>query len=76
METTVCASRILAEDPDTESAIDWFLWSMDVDPFTGRVRGIREWPKRGGILRQPAKLVSVADLLIGEWAYVFGGESK
>ena len=41
-------------------------------PFGGRgmPAGPPEWPLRGGVLRQPARLADVAEVLAAEWGQV------
>jgi hypothetical protein len=71
IETKVCPIRLMEMVPDeVMEALDWFLWSVELNPMTGRPTGIREWPCRGGVLRQPAKLVEVAELLKNEFPYL------
>lgn len=70
LEETVCPTRQLEDAPEIDLALDWFLWSVEMNPFTGRPQSIREWPRRGGFLRQPAKLVAIAQFLMAEMAYL------
>ena len=70
VETTVCPSRTLAEDSEADDVLDWFLWSVEWNAWSGTPMSIREWPRPGGILRQSAKLVAAAKLLLSEWSHV------
>jgi hypothetical protein len=40
------------------------------DGMSGQPCGPPEWPRRGGILRQDARLVEAVALLRGEWSHV------
>jgi len=51
-------------------AINWWLGSVSFDGFTGRPTGPPEWPFRGGLLRQPARLAEAAQVLAGEWPHL------
>jgi hypothetical protein len=67
---TECPTRFLRRRPDISAFVEWFLWSMERDPWSGRPIGVREWPQPGGVLAQPAKLVQAVDLLMKEWPYL------
>lgn len=79
VETTVCPSRLLAETPWAEDFVDWWLWSVEWDGMTGQPRGAPRWPFRGGLLRQPLRLVEACRLMRAEWPHVApaqgGGDS-
>lgn len=65
---TICPVRL--QDPDTAGLVEWFLRVADVEPWGGRLVGVREWPRRGGMLAQAAVVVEAVDLLLSEWAYL------
>lgn len=70
VSTTVCPSRILADSPAAVDFVDWWLWSIEWDGMTGGPRGAPRWPYRGGVLRQPNRLVEACRLLRSEWPQV------
>ena len=77
LSLTECPSRALA-DPEVERVVWWWLQSV---PWTvglgGAVpAGPPEWPRRGGLLRQPARLVEAATILRDEWAHVMAPSAK
>lgn len=61
----MCPIRVI--DPATEALVAWFLAVVDREPWTGTAIGVREWPRRGGVTRQPAVLVEAVQLLTGEF---------
>lgn len=67
---TVCPSRLLADAPWAEEFLDWWLWSVRWDSSTGNPIGAPEWPLRGGLLKQPARLVHACKVLRAEWPYL------
>ncbi len=67
---TVCPSRLLAEAPWAEEFLEWWLWSVEWDSWSGMPSGAPRWPFRGGLLRQPRRLVQACKLLRAEWPHV------
>jgi len=65
----VCPSRVLAEAGWATELIDWWMWSVTWDG-TGTPRGAPRWPFKGGLLRQPARLVQAVKILHAEWPSV------
>lgn len=47
----------------------WWLSAVRWDSLTGQP-GNPEWPRDGGILRQPGKLADAHELLLAEWPHV------
>jgi hypothetical protein len=80
--TTVCPSRVLADNPAALEFVDWWLWSArwEIDPRDGERQpvGAPRWPFRGGLRRQPNRLVEACKLLSAEWPLVAigGGEVR
>jgi hypothetical protein len=59
---------MLAEDPWALDFVEWWLWSVEWDGMTGEPRkGAPRWPFRGGVLRQPRRLIEACALLRAEW---------
>lgn len=50
--------------------INWWQLSSPWDGLTGQPCGPPEWPRRGGILHQPAKLVEATNILRAEWSHI------
>lgn len=70
VESTVCPSRVLSEDPsDPVGFVAWWLEATRWDSFSG-TPGLPEWPRRGGLLRQAAVVVEAVTLLREEWSHV------
>lgn len=67
---TVCPSRTLADAGWAYELVDWWLWSVVWDGTTGMPSGPPRWPFRGGLIRQPARLVQAAKILRSEWPAV------
>lgn len=67
---TVCPSRLLAENRWAEEFLEWWMWSVRWDGMSGMPLGAPEWPRRGGLLRQPRRLVEACKLLRAEWHYL------
>lgn len=70
---TVCPSRLLREAEWAEEFLEWWTWSVPWDGATGMPLGAPRWPLRGGLLRQPSRLVQACKLLRSEWPYVSRG---
>jgi hypothetical protein len=68
VEVTVCPSRLLADAPWAEEFVEWWLWTVTWQ--AGQPTGRPTWPFRGGLLRQPRRLVDACALLRDEWPYV------
>lgn len=66
----MCPSRILSDNPEIDTVLRWWVGSSTWDGMSGRPAGPPEWPRPGGMLRQPAKLVAAVELLSAELRYV------
>jgi len=63
----VCPSRILADHPEAEALVAWWVESSPWDPWMDGPAGPPEWPRPGGLMRQAAKLVEAVRILRNEW---------
>jgi hypothetical protein len=50
--------------------VRWWIQSSRFDGFSGQPFGPPEWPRKGGLLNQTARLVDAVDLLRAEWPHV------
>lgn len=72
LSLTECPSRAV-DDPEVARVVWWWLQSVPwaVGGLGGAVpAGPPEWPRPGGLLRQPARLVEAVTVLRSEWPFV------
>lgn len=69
----------MASDPEVAQVVWWWLQSVPwaVGGLGGVIpAGPPEWPRRGGLLRQPARLVDAVAVLFAEWSHVMQHEKQ
>lgn len=67
---SACPARVLRDVPWAEELITWWMQSSTWGEQAGQPIGPPEWPRPGGYLRQPARLVEAVSILRSEWPHV------
>ena len=70
LATTACPARALDELPEAKDLVLWWMNSSTWGEQSGQPLGPPEWPRAGGLLRQPAVLVEAVSILRSEWTHV------
>ena len=76
MATTICPSRLLAEDDGAAlETVEWWMMETAFDGMSG-APGLTRWPRRGGMQRQPNRLVEAVRILRAEWNAILSWKAE
>jgi hypothetical protein len=76
VSVTACPSRLLAEEPELEELLAWYVESSPWAGMSAVPSGPPQWPYPGGYLNQPARLVAAVQRIRAELAHLDETEAK